>query len=883
MSSSSKSSSLEPSSKVNDSESVLKTDSSKPATKPENPKIEKIPTKHNLSISFCSISQEDLDAFVEEFQIPLDLNPILPSAGKPIYPFPANKIGLYFDFFKQANYRIPFTSFLFKALDYFGIHITQCNPPGLSILNHFELACRALEIPPNVTLFRAFYRLTMAGNWYTFEKRRDLNPICSSKPPTNRLWKNQFFYLDHTCVPTTMTWRDPKFAIRDDAPKKETVNQKHFSRISELSFPVRKLPEGILVAAQISTNWHVPHLRPSLFNEGAKMDLSGVLKLRDFSSLTFESAKDPPMATPVTDQTGATSSNVIIPEVKQPKTQENESAQNPPIATTKRKKHTARGHHESPKKDEIPVNKKSKKEPLKRAEKSTDADVSSAITQGEKPNQKDLKEDPIPRRSPRHNVQHTTSNINDSPPTSETQMSRLADVSSPPESASFNFEMLKDSPLSPPSLSHMITNDDITINEYFSTSPPATLEITEKNPSFILTSDCPIIPPAQVNPSQALMSTNPNTSSSNISTFLPSSQNEVEWLKNELALVKTRRTAGYNLGELFLPSWNISNKDTVTDSATAKNMFLHCSTPNDVKFLQSLPPSVLAARVTAIHAESQSIIPELYNRWIRAENANLSSEISQMQNPVMQNKIQGLEKEKVALAKAKNDASQKRIMAELALNEARSMIDMLKKQQMILEKKNSDTLSEAETLLQEKQLLTEQKQTISNEAFLLKEKLSQQQHEFEERQKALEMKVKILTEEKQVLENDRSWLLKEGVDAVVRKLFKDPDMISAVGNINNAMNTCGVNEGLILGFQYANMPASSVLSTKEFDRDANKKLSEATEAFKRLHIPFLKQLSDLHNAPLQAIKDAVLGDEPPPHADKPGSTTDSHPTPSGSV
>ncbi|KAK9076229.1 hypothetical protein SSX86_004562 [Deinandra increscens subsp. villosa] len=883
MSSSSKSSNPESSFKANDSESVLNADSSKLTPNPENPKIEKIPTKHNLSISFCSISQEDLDAFVEDFQIPLNLNPTLPPAKKPIYPFPKNKIGLYFDFFKQANYRIPFTSFLLEALDYFGIHITQCNPPGLSILNHFELACRALEIPPTVTLFRAFYRLTMAGNWYTFEKRRDLNPICSSKPPTNRLWKNQFFYLDHTCVPTTMTWRDPKFAIRDDAPKKETVNQKHFSRISELSFPVRKLPEAILVAAQISKNWHAPHLRPSFFNEGAKMDLSGVLKLRDFSSLTFEPAKDPPEAAPVIDQTGATSSNVIIPEVNQLEAQENESTKNPPVTTSKRKKHTARGHHESPKKDEVPVNKKGKKDPLKRTEKPADADAPSATIQGEKPNQKDLKEDHIPRRSPRHNAQHTSSNINDNTPISETQMSRLADVSSPPESASFNFEMLKGSPLSPPSLSHMITNDDITMNEYFSTSPPATLEITEKSPSFTHTSDRTTIPSAYANPSQALMSSQPNLSSSNISTFLPSSQNEVEWLKNELTLVKTRRTAGYNLGELFLPSWNISNKDSFTDPATAKNMFLHCSTPNDVKFLQSLPPSVLAARITAIHAESQSILPELYNRWIRAENANLSSEIAQMQNPAMQSKIQGLEKEKVALAKAKNDASQKRIMAELALHEARSMIDMLKKQQLILEKKNSDTLEEKETLLQEKQLLNEQKQTISDEVLSLKEKLSQQQHEFEEKQKALEMKLKILTEEKQVLEDDKSWLLKEGVDAIVRKLFKDPDMVSAVGNINNAMNACGVNEGLILGFQYAKMPASSVLTTKEFDRDANKKLSDATEAFKRLHIPFLKQLPDLHNAPLQVIKDAVLGDGPSPHADNPGSTTDSHPTPSGSV
>ncbi|KAK9057485.1 hypothetical protein SSX86_022321 [Deinandra increscens subsp. villosa] len=850
-------------------------ETSKMAATSENLKPEKVPTKHNLDISYCLISQEVLDTFVEDFHIPSNFHPTLPGSKKPIYPFPEGKIGLYFDFFKQANYRIPFTPFLFEALEYFGIHIAQCNPPGLSILNHFELSCRALGITPNVTLFHAFYRLTMGGNWYTFEKRRELSPICSSKPATNRLWKNQFFYLDNTCVPSTMIWRDPKFAIRDDPPKKETINQKHFTLIGSFSFPVRKLPEEILVAAQISTHWSNPHLRPSFFNEGAKMDLSGVLKLRDFSSLTFESPTDHSDATPTLEPTGATSSTTVATDKTPSETQETDSVQNPPTVTTKRRKHIAKGHHESPKKDEPLANKRSKKEVPRKTEKAVDANAPPVIVQSEKTD--------VPRRSPRHNVQNLTPSGNDNTPSSETQMDRLADAVSPSDDVSFKFEKSKSSPVSPPSLSYMISSDDITMNEYFATSPPATLEITEENPSTTLTSSHTILPPIHPSTGTIFPASQSGLSSSSISTFLSSTQNEIEWLKSEYAQVKTRRTAGYNLGELFLPNWNINNNDSFTDPAIAKDMFLHSSTPNDVKFLQGLPPSVLASRIAAIQAENQSIIPELYNRWIRAENANLSNEIAQMQTPAIQSKIQRLEKDKMALMKAKNDMAQKKVLAELALNETRSMVDMLKKQQLSLEKKNLDALKETESLTQEKKLLNDQLQTSSAEVTGLKDALTQQRHKFEEERKALGKKLEELEEEKRTLQYDKSWLLQEGIDAIVKKLFKDPDLVSTVGNINNAMNACGVNEGLILGFHYAKTPGTSVGALKEFDKDANKKLHEATEAFKHMSIPFLKQFPDLYDAPLETIQEIILGDKLTHRSDQPESATKSHNTPSSSA
>jgi hypothetical protein len=72
---------------------------------------------------------------------------------------------------------VPFTRFLIKTCMYYGVHLSQMSPQSLSRLSHYEITCRAFDVVPDLFVFRAFYRLTMAGDWYTFEKRRQC-PLC---------------------------------------------------------------------------------------------------------------------------------------------------------------------------------------------------------------------------------------------------------------------------------------------------------------------------------------------------------------------------------------------------------------------------------------------------------------------------------------------------------------------------------------------------------------------------------------------------------------------------------------------------------------------------------------------------------------------------------
>jgi DNA-directed RNA polymerase subunit H (RpoH/RPB5) len=66
-------------------------------------------SKHNLHCSYSTLDQDDLEKLMEKYQIPSELNPIIAESGKPIYPYPKGKIGVYAEIFRTGNYRIPFT------------------------------------------------------------------------------------------------------------------------------------------------------------------------------------------------------------------------------------------------------------------------------------------------------------------------------------------------------------------------------------------------------------------------------------------------------------------------------------------------------------------------------------------------------------------------------------------------------------------------------------------------------------------------------------------------------------------------------------------------------------------------------------------------------
>ncbi|KAJ0576139.1 hypothetical protein HanIR_Chr05g0220821 [Helianthus annuus] len=130
------------------------------------------PGKDNMSASVSILTQRQLDKFVRKYKIPLDLHPVLPSKDETIYPFRQWKFPFYTRVCNFANYRVPFSRFLIRVLQFFRVHISQVNPFGLSRISHFEISCRAQDRRPDLDVFRYFYEFITAGDWYTFAHRK---------------------------------------------------------------------------------------------------------------------------------------------------------------------------------------------------------------------------------------------------------------------------------------------------------------------------------------------------------------------------------------------------------------------------------------------------------------------------------------------------------------------------------------------------------------------------------------------------------------------------------------------------------------------------------------------------------------------------------------
>ncbi|MFS7929776.1 hypothetical protein Hanom_Chr04g00336441 [Helianthus anomalus] len=140
------------------------------------------PGKDNIAESVSVPTQRQLDKFIQEYRIPLDLNPVLPTKNEIIYPC-QGKFPFYTRVCNFANYRVLFSRFLIRVLRYFWVHLCQVNPFGLSRINHFEISCKALDQKPDLDVFRYFHEFITAGDWYTFTHRKGVPSLLGMKDP----------------------------------------------------------------------------------------------------------------------------------------------------------------------------------------------------------------------------------------------------------------------------------------------------------------------------------------------------------------------------------------------------------------------------------------------------------------------------------------------------------------------------------------------------------------------------------------------------------------------------------------------------------------------------------------------------------------------------
>ncbi|GJY14353.1 hypothetical protein Tco_0384775 [Tanacetum coccineum] len=106
------------------------------------------------------LTRKGLDIFCQNFHIPEDLHPQLPSRNQTIHEMPVGKIGVYTRFFEYANFRLPLSTFFVNILRHYRINISQLSVIATAKVSHFEILCRVYNIDPTVGLFHSFPKST---------------------------------------------------------------------------------------------------------------------------------------------------------------------------------------------------------------------------------------------------------------------------------------------------------------------------------------------------------------------------------------------------------------------------------------------------------------------------------------------------------------------------------------------------------------------------------------------------------------------------------------------------------------------------------------------------------------------------------------------------
>ncbi|MFS7981994.1 hypothetical protein Hanom_Chr10g00957551 [Helianthus anomalus] len=249
------------------------------------------PGKENLAESVSVLTQRQLDKFISEYRIPLDLHLVLPSKDETVYPFRQEKFPFYTRVCNLVNYRVPFSRFLIRFFRFFRVHISQVNPFGLSRINHFEISCRALERRPYLDVFRYFYEFITVGDWYTFTHRKGIPSPSSSERSSLKNWKYNFFWLDDRCLPEDMRWRFKDQTMSFDLGEDFVFDRELAHALIEHKSPICPLHEHFLLLDRLCFQWSQrdrdwPVIRQK--SDRTLMSLLDALKVPSFDVLDFD-------------------------------------------------------------------------------------------------------------------------------------------------------------------------------------------------------------------------------------------------------------------------------------------------------------------------------------------------------------------------------------------------------------------------------------------------------------------------------------------------------------------------------------------------------------------------------------------------------------------
>jgi hypothetical protein len=205
---------------------------------------------------------DELKTLSEEYDILPEYGAELPLPGKTALDAPRGKITMYSHFFTTSHLRIPVSRFLISILRHYKIHITQINPISLQKVFHYEFSVRALKEAPKVPQFCAFYKLTKAGDWWSFSKRDSLPHHVDYVPSSLKYWKESFFYINAGIFPFQMSFRDIREKFKDDPPPPIAYTNSAYHHLTKHITNLQDIPEDALAAAGMSRKWEFTGFRP---------------------------------------------------------------------------------------------------------------------------------------------------------------------------------------------------------------------------------------------------------------------------------------------------------------------------------------------------------------------------------------------------------------------------------------------------------------------------------------------------------------------------------------------------------------------------------------------------------------------------------------------
>ncbi|KAM0016229.1 hypothetical protein Hdeb2414_s0030g00708331 [Helianthus debilis subsp. tardiflorus] len=169
------------------------------------------------------VTQDDLQSFISAYCIPSNISPHLSGPSEPATC--SSKHMVIYSFVFILWFWLPHIVFQDRVTQTLLVPL-QVHPLAFLRIVHFELTCVAFDGAPSVPFFRRFYRLSVDGDWFTFEKRKGSVSPCYSFMPTStypKQWKNKFIFVSLAMLLDSLPCRDPSIAIEDEAPPVSVV------------------------------------------------------------------------------------------------------------------------------------------------------------------------------------------------------------------------------------------------------------------------------------------------------------------------------------------------------------------------------------------------------------------------------------------------------------------------------------------------------------------------------------------------------------------------------------------------------------------------------------------------------------------------------------